>query len=85
MVIFTEEEWVYQSIRAQSLDYYKGIGSRTRESRELDTWSQALRTAWQSFILDVTAEQLVFIDESQATNWLEAHGVRSYWTASSIL
>jgi hypothetical protein len=36
------------------------------------TQSQALRTTWQSLMLDITAKQLVFLDESifkQRTRW----------------
>ncbi len=65
MVIFLEEEWgiqVHQSTVCRLLK--KHNISNQRGQRLGHTQSQSLRTAWQSLMLDITAEQMVFIDES---------------------
>jgi hypothetical protein len=79
MAMFLEEEWgitVNQSTISRLLKQHRI--SNKKGQRIGHTQSQALRTAWQSFMLDVTAEQLVFLDESifkQQTGWrLMAYG-----------
>jgi hypothetical protein len=79
MAIFLEEEWgiaVTQSTISRLLK--KHCISNQRGQRVGYTQSQSLRTAWQAFMQDVTAEQLVFLDKSifkQQTGWrLMAYG-----------
>ena len=73
MAIFLEEEWgilVNQSTISRLLKRHRISNKRGQQVGH--TQSQALCTAWQSFMLDVTAEQLVFIGESifkQQTSW----------------
>ena len=62
--MFLTEEWdivvhkstVYRLLKESRLSYRKG--------QRVGPQSQSLRTAWQAFMHDVTAKQLVFIDES---------------------
>jgi hypothetical protein len=64
MAMFLEEEWgitVNQSTISRLL---KQHWISNKGQRIGHTQSQALRTAWQSFMLDITAEQLAFLDES---------------------
>jgi hypothetical protein len=77
--LFLEEEWgikVNQSTVCRLLQRNKLC--RKKGQRVRHTQSQALRTAWQAQINDITAEQMVFIDESlfkQQTGWrLMAYG-----------
>jgi hypothetical protein len=79
MAIFLEEEWgiaVAQSTISRLLK--KHCISNQRGQRVGHTQSQSLRTAWQAFMQDVTAKQLVFLDElifKQQTRWrLMAYG-----------
>ena len=62
--MFLEEEWdiiihkstVCRLLKESRLSYRKG--------QRIGPQSQFLCIAWQAFMYDVTAEQLVFIDES---------------------
>ena len=73
-----QHPWIYQDeltiFLAEEWDIYvhrSTIGRLLKESRlshkkgqRVGPQSQLLRTAWQAFMQDVTAEQLIFIDES---------------------
>ena len=73
-----QHPWIYQDelamFLAEEWDIYvhrSTVGRLLKESRlshkkgeRMGPQSQFLRTAWQAFMHDVTAEQLVFIDES---------------------
>jgi hypothetical protein len=73
MVMFLEEEWnirVNQSTVSQLLKRNK-LQNKKRQ-RIGHTQSQALYIAWQAQMYDISAEQMVFIDESlfkQQTGW----------------
>src|SRR6266487_436346 len=61
IAIFLKEEWgisVNQSTISQVLKNHQIFNKRGERLGHLQ--SQLLRTAWQAFILDVTAKQLVF-------------------------
>ena len=79
MVLFLAEEWGIQASRSAVVRLLKRarIGNK-RGQRVGHTQSQPLRVAWQAQMQDLTAEQLVFIDESlfkQQTAWrLMAYG-----------
>jgi Arginine repressor, DNA binding domain len=80
MVLFLDEEWgiqVNQSTVCRLLKEHRI--SNQRGQRIGHTQSQTLRTAWQAMMLDITAEQMVFIDESifkEQTGWrLMAYGL----------
>ena len=79
MAIFLEEEWgitIDRSTISRLLKKHRISNKKGQRLRH--TQSQSLRTAWQSLMLDITAEQLVFLDESifkQQTRWrLMAYG-----------
>ena len=79
MVLFLVEEWGIQASQSAVVWLLKRarIGNK-RGQRVGHTQSQPLRVAWQAQMQDLTAEQLVFIDESlfkQQTAWrLMAYG-----------
>lgn len=65
MVIYLEEEWGIQVHKATVCRLLKEQRiSNQRGQRIGHTQSQPLRTAWQAMMLDITVEQMVFIDES---------------------
>jgi transposase len=79
MAIFLEEEWGITVNKSTICRLLKKHRISNKKGQRLGhTQSQSLRTAWQSLMLDVTAEQLVFLDESifkQQTGWrLMAYG-----------
>jgi hypothetical protein len=65
MVLFLEEEWGIRASRSAVVRLLKRvrIGNK-RGQRVGHTQSQPLRVAWQAQMQDLTAEQLVFVDES---------------------
>jgi len=73
MVIFLEEEWgirVNWSTIARFLKKHKIPNKKGQKVGH--TQSQALRIAWQAQMQDITAKQMVFINESifkQQTGW----------------
>jgi transposase len=65
MAIFLEEEWGITIDRSTISRLLKKHRISNKKGQRLGhTQSQSLRTAWQSLMLDITAEQLVFLDES---------------------
>jgi transposase len=79
MAIYLEEEWGIQVHRSTISRFLKEHHiSNKRGQRVGHTQSQPLRTAWQAIMHDITAEQMVFIDESifkEQTGWrLMAYG-----------
>jgi hypothetical protein len=80
MSIFLEEEWglfgISQSTISRLLKEHRI--SNKKGQKVGHTQSQALRIAWQAQMQDITAEQMVFLDESifkQQTGWrLMAYG-----------
>lgn len=78
MAIFLEERGIAVNQSTISRLLKKHRISNKKGQRVGHIQSQSLRTVWQSFMLDGTAEQLVFLDESifkQQTGWrLIAYG-----------
>ena len=80
MAMYLEEEWGIQVHRSTISRFLKEHHiSNKRGQRVRHTQSQPLRTAWQAIMHDITAEQMVFIDESifkEQTGWrLMAYGL----------
>jgi transposase len=79
MVLFLEEEWDIKVNRSTVSRLLKRNRLRNKRGQRIGhTQSQALRVAWQAQMYDISAEQMVFIDESlfkQQTGWrLMAYG-----------
>ena len=73
LAVFLEEEWGICVSQPTGCRLLKENGiSRKKGQRVGNTQSQVLRDDWQAFMVDVKAEQLVFLDESifkQQTGW----------------
>jgi transposase len=79
MVLFLEEEWDIRVNRSTVSRLLQRNKLRNKKGQRIGhTQSQALRVAWQAQMHDISAEQMVFIDESlfkQQTGWrLMAYG-----------
>jgi hypothetical protein len=79
MVMFLEEEWDIRVNQSTVSRLLKRNKLRNKKGQRIGhTQSQALRVAWQAQMHDISAEQMVFIDESlfkQQTGWrLMAYG-----------
>jgi transposase len=79
MVLFLAEEWGVKTSQPAVARLLKRVRIRNKKGQRVGhTQSQPLRVAWQAQMQDITAEQLVFIDESlfkQQTGWrLMAYG-----------
>jgi len=65
MVLFLEEEWDIKVNRSTVSRLLKRNRLRNKRGQRIrHTQSQALRIAWQAQMHDISAEQMVFIDES---------------------
>jgi len=79
MVLFMEEEWNIRVNRSTVSWLLQRNKLRNKKGQRIGhTQSQALCVAWQAQMHDISAEQMVFIDESlfkQQTGWrLMAYG-----------
>ena len=77
--MFLEEEWNIRVNQSTVSRLLKRNKLRNKKGQRIGhTQSQALRVAWQAQMHDISAEQMVFIDESlfkQQTGWrLMAYG-----------
>ena len=77
--MFLEEEWDIRVNRSTVSRLLQRNKLRNKKGQRIGhTQSQALRVAWQAQMHDISAEQMVFIDESlfkQQTGWrLMAYG-----------
>jgi hypothetical protein len=73
MVLFLEEEWDIKVNQNTVSRLLKRNRLRNKRGQRIGhTQSQALHIAWQAQMHDISAEQMVFIDESlfkQQTGW----------------
>ena len=61
---FLDEEWGIEVSRQSISRYLKEAGVTNKQGQRIGPQSQVLRDAWQTEMLEFTAEQLVFVDES---------------------
>ena len=64
LVRFLEEEWDIQTTKTTVARLLKADRQSKKKGSRNGPRSDMLRADWQTFMLDVTAEQLVFLDES---------------------
>ena len=72
LVWFLEEEWGLQVSRPTISRFLKENRLSRQQLQRVGPQSEQLRIAWQAMMLDLTAEQLVFLDEAlfkMQTGW----------------
>ena len=72
LACFLEEEWAIQVSRQTIGRLLKENRLSRQQLQRVGPQSAQLRTAWQAMMLDLTAEQLVFLDEAlfkMQTGW----------------